>query len=483
MRYVAIENAQPGMVLAYDLYDVQGRTVIGSGCELTANYIKRLYQYGFGGVYIDDDLSNDIYIEPVISPTLRMEGMDCVKNCDIEKCTMIAKAIIQEILPKGRVALDMQDLRSYDDYTYAHSVNVAVLCCVIGMGLEMSERDLDHLVTAALLHDLGKLLIAPEILNKPGRLTREEFAIMKGHARKSFEMLSDRDDISAHIKQAVLFHHENVDGSGYPNGMTGNELSLIVRVLHVADVYDALTSNRPYKRGYEAHEAAEYLMGAGGIMFDKYVVEKFLELIPLYPLGTEVTLSDGSKGIVIENSGVHNLRPVIRLSLSKAEIDLADREYLNLTILAGDKDTEKIRLENEEARKEMMKAPKRYKIVVVDDMVTNLHMLRGILADRYDVVLLKSGNQAINYMRKNDRPDLVILDIDMPEMNGIETAKMLNLMTDGKVPILFVTAVTDPNIVIECRNLHAAGYIIRPYKSIYIKSEIERILNGWEENT
>ena len=127
MRFVSIQNAQPGMHLANDLYDSQGRTVIGGGCELTANYIKRLKDLGFAAVYIDDDLSNDIEIDPVIPPELRHLGEEFVKCCDVDKICDVAKQIVATILPEERVSLDMADLRSYDDYTYAHSVNVAVL--------------------------------------------------------------------------------------------------------------------------------------------------------------------------------------------------------------------------------------------------------------------------------------------------------------------------------------------------------------------
>ena len=179
MRYITIEEAQPGMCLAYDLYDSIGRTMIGRGCELTASYIDKLRDYGFSGVYIDDELSKEIQIESSISEKLRTDGINSIKKSDIDHCAEIAAAIVDEILPRGEVSLDMLDLRSYDDYTYAHSVNVAVLCCVIGMGMQMNERDLNYLVTAALLHDLGKLSIPPEILNKPGRLTPEEYQIMK----------------------------------------------------------------------------------------------------------------------------------------------------------------------------------------------------------------------------------------------------------------------------------------------------------------
>lgn len=482
MRYVSIENAEVGMCLAYDLYDTQGRTVIGCGCELTDVYIKRLKEFGFAGVYIDDELSKDIEMKPVIPPQLRQAGIECVKNCDIDQCAKVASAIVAEILPQGKVSLEMSDLRSFDDYTYAHSVNVAVLCCVIGMGLEMSEKDLDYLVMAALLHDLGKLQIPQAILNKPGRLTQEEYSIMKEHARRSYELLEGRYDISAHVKNAVLFHHENVDGSGYPNGLLGNEQSLFVRVLHVADVYDALTSKRPYKDGYSPSEAAEYLMGACGIMFDKTVVEKFLEYIPIYPRGTLITLSDNRKGIVIENSGKNNLRPIIRLIDSENEIDLLDRNNMSLTVVSEEMVTDTVLEDKEKMRNHMIQPIRKKKILAVDDMVTNLHMLRDILEKKYDVVLVKSGQQAINYITKKEYPDLILMDIDMPEMDGVETTRAINAITDNQVPVVFVTAITDINTVLTCKELNAAGYIARPYKSVYIKSEIERVLEGVEAN-
>ena len=286
MRYVSLKDARPGMVLAYDLYDSFGRTLVGSNCELTAYYIEKLNDYGFDGIYIEDELSKGIEIEPAISPQLRASGLACVREGNIDGCQDIAKRIVEEILDRGAMSLDLADLRTYDDYTYAHSVNVAVFCCAIGMGMEMNEEDLTNLVTAALLHDLGKLQIPNEILNKPGRLTQEEYQIMKSHATLSYEYISERWDLSAHIKTAVLFHHENVDGSGYPQGLDESEQTLFTKILHVADVYDALISKRPYKKPYSPYEASEYLMGGCGIMFDRTVVNTLLKYVPLYPKGT-----------------------------------------------------------------------------------------------------------------------------------------------------------------------------------------------------
>lgn len=478
MRYIALAEAEPGMILARSLYDSNGRTLVGSHIVLTRSYIDRLIDYGYAGAYIEDELTADIDVEEAVSPQLRAEGMQCIEARDIDGCREIAQRIVDELLDKGRISLDMFDLRSYDDYTFAHSVNVAVLCGAIGMEYHMNEREIAQLVMAALLHDLGKLSVPLEILNKPGHLTTQEFRRMQEHPVMSYELIRDRFDISAQVKVAVLFHHENVDGTGYPNGVSGEEQTLFTKILHVADVYDALVSKRPYKQPYAPCEAAEYLMGGCGILFDQEVVEVMLRAVPLYPKGTEVELSDGRVGIVMENADDHNLRPKLRL-FDGSTIDLADRENLMVTIVPP-KDRQKVSAAAEQARLERMRTRDNIHIIAVDDMKTNLQMLYDILKDDYKVTLMKSGEQLLQYLKSQPYPDLVLMDIDMPGMDGIETAKRMMKMTDNSVPILFVSALSDEKTVMACKSLHVDGYVVRPYQPIYICSEIERILGRWE---
>lgn len=477
MRYVTLEDAEPGMRLEYGLLDSVGRTLIGSGCEITNEYIEKLKLYGFDGIYISDELSDGIKLEPIISVKLRTKGLECVRRMDIDGCKSVATEVVAQILEKGSLSLDMTDLRSFDDYTYAHSVNVAILACVVGIGMKMQEEDLRTLVIAGLLHDLGKLSIPSEILNKPGRLSMEEYELMKSHAKLSYEFIKERWDLSAYIKNAVLYHHENVDGSGYPEGITDEELTDFAKILHVADVYDALISKRPYKDGYSPYEACEYLMGGCGIMFDREVVSTLLKYVPLYPKGTTVNLSDGRKGIIFENSGDHNLRPLIKLT-NEEFLDLMDLNNLNVTIINSVGQKDNIAIESEKERLKMIRTDKKPRVLIVDDMKSNLQLLKSVLMDTYEIILVKSGKQALSYLQNNPYPDIILMDIDMPEMDGIETTKYIQQMTDKKVPILFVTAICDRETVFMCRNMNVAGYILRPFKPVYIKSEIKRILTG-----
>jgi len=477
LRYIFARDLQPGMILAQELLDPSGRVLAEVNSSLSEFAINRIIKDGYDGVYIQDDLSSDVHIESVIRVALWAKAMDCVRLRNISECRETADEIIESLKGKRDVSLELNDFRTNENYIFAHSVNVAVLSCLVGMGFGMEEEELRNLVFAALIHDLGKLDIPEFIRNKEGRLTREEFQIMKNHTELSYELIKERTDISAHVKKAVRSHHENVDGSGYPDGTLGESQSILTKIIHVVDVYDALVSRSPYKKPYSPQEAVEYLMGGCGLLFDQEVVMTLIRFVPMYPKGTDVELSDGRGGIIVENAGIHNLRPVVRL-YDGLLLDLAEPEYFNMTIRL--KHFRSISEKDEQERKEMIGDNKRHRILVVDDMKTNLQMMQDMLGEYYDLVLVKSGQQAVAYIEKKELPDLIILDIDMPGMNGIETARQIRLRTEDKyIPIMFVTSLADKDTVMRCRNIKPESYIVRPYKQVYVKTEIKRILGGW----
>lgn len=473
MRFIPIDRVKPGMVLAKAIYDDADCVLLGAYVELTKEYIVKLVERGFPGIYIEDELSKDIEIQEAISNTLRNEAVRSLRDCNIDQGMNVAQKIVEELLNKKTVSLDMIDLRSFDDYTYRHSVNVAVLSTVVGMGMGLTPKELINLCAAAIFHDLGKLEIAEEILNKPGRLTDEEFAVMKQHPVMSYELIKGKWNISSTTKKAVLSHHENEDGSGYPHGLERDQIHLYAKIVHVADVYDALTTRRPYKKPYSPAEAMEYLMGGCGILFDQKIVKAFMKKVPLYPKGATVLLSTDEVALIVENQKHNNMRPIVRLEDGR-EIDLNDWEQLSVTIvgvpgeeiLAGDN-----LLEAEEERNRSRKH-----ILVVDDMVSNLKALNGILEEDYRVSAVKSGKQALHFMEKT-MPDLILMDIDMPELDGVDTVKaMQEMYGDKSAPVIFVTALSDKETVRRCREVQAKGYIVKPFKPVYIIERIELAL-------
>lgn len=477
MRYVHIKDAKPGMVLAYDLFDSFGRVLIGTNNALTEKYIEKLVKLGFSGIYIKDEISEGIEIDTIISPELRAKGCKNVREQNITGCKKTSSEIVNEVLSKGTLALDLSDLKSFDDYTYAHSVNVAVLASVIGLGLGLSDTEVENLVLAGLLHDFGKMAIPSEIINKPGRLTADEYQIMQSHTQLAYDMLKPRKDISALVKQAVLYHHENEDGSGYPDGVDSSGLSLFAQILHVADVYDGLVSNRPYKKPYSPYEATEYLMGGCGTMFNQKIVQAFLKYVPLYPKGTTVQMSDGRQAVIYDNTGHHNLRPVLRL-MDGTNLDLEAEENLNITIRSIDEHSVEVMEVYEKERSQMIVNGKRFRIVLFDYDEKHLFRLSQSLSAQYDVVTLKSYGQTMIYLDRNDNPDLIIMEVDIPGKDGVMLAEKIREKTKYAVPVIFVTGKSDRETVLSCRKMGAASYILKPFQPTFLRSEVKRVLTG-----
>lgn len=475
MRYISISHVKENDIAAMNISDANGTLLVAHGAVLTKTLISRLKNLGFQGIYIGDSISEDIEIPEKISAELRGLAKECIRSVNVKDSLTISRALIEEMMEKQIVSLDMQDVRPFDDFTYAHTINVAVISCVIGIAMKLNSKDLFDLVNAAVLHDFGKLKVPEAIINKAERLTGAEYEEVKRHVSYSCEMIENNEEISEETKAAVRAHHENEDGSGYPNGLTSEEIPLIAKILHVADVYDALVSNRPYKAGYAPWEAVEYLMGGCGIIFDKEVVDNFVKVVPIYPIGTEVRLSNGEIGVVIANKGNNNLRPVVRIIRTGANLDLAQRENMSIAIFSSEST---FLQKNEEDRNEMVEASVHRRIIIVDDMKTNLQMLREILEPQYKVIPFKSGGQLLKYLESHNEPDLIILDIDMPLMSGTEAAQKVNEMYNSRIPLLFVTTLTDKKTVLTCRELGASGYIVRPYQPVYILSEVKRILDG-----
>jgi HD-GYP domain-containing protein (c-di-GMP phosphodiesterase class II) len=249
----------------------------------------------------------------------------------------IVHNIVDEVVRNRDIMVNIIDIRAYDDYTYSHSINVAVLSVVMGTVLGLGQKQLHDVAMGGLLHDAGKMFIKKEILNKPARLTPEEFEEIKTHSELGYRYLCDQLEIPAEARIVALQHHEQFSGSGYPAGLSGDGIHFYGRICCVADVYDALTSDRPYRKSMLPSDAIEYIMSGYNTLFDPTVVEALTKKIAPYPAGTYVSLSTGQKAIVTQNYQENGLRPKVRLiadgELTDEYIDLAhDMSALKITI-------------------------------------------------------------------------------------------------------------------------------------------------------
>jgi putative nucleotidyltransferase with HDIG domain len=207
-------------------------------------------------------------------------------------------------------------LKTADDYTYMHSVAVCALMIALARELDLDEELGHRLGVAGLLHDLGKASVPLEILNKPGKLTDEEFRIMKSHPEKGAGLLQENPGVDELALDVVLCHHEKTDGSGYPGRFKNGEISLYARMGAVCDVYDAITSNRPYKSGWDPAESLRKMAEWANSHFDPAVFQAFVKSLGIYPVGSLVRLSSGRIGVVVAQSPKSLLTPRIKVFFS-----------------------------------------------------------------------------------------------------------------------------------------------------------------------
>lgn len=235
---------------------------------------------------------------------------------DVAGAGELVDEINQSITRNSSALLSLARLKNKDDYTYLHSVAVCALMVALGRQLGLKGEQLRDVGMAGLLHDVGKMLIPEEVLNKPGRLTDEEFEQVKQHPVKGWELLKASQNVCAIAQEVCLHHHEKVDGSGYPDHLSGEALTLVSRMGAVCDVYDALTSNRCYKSGWEPGEALRKMAEWRNGHFDEAVFHAFVKTVGIYPTNTVVKLKSGRLAVVLEQSDKSLLTPVVKVFFS-----------------------------------------------------------------------------------------------------------------------------------------------------------------------
>lgn len=352
MIFVPVDHLKDGMILAQNvLIEIGGNPLLAKGQILKRVYIDRFKYFNITGVYIESSFSNDVEIVPVVEEKLKQNALLQLKTTfthfanteklmapSIQSLMKISDRLVDSILANEEVLINLNDLKGYDDYTYQHSLCVAIIAVSIGNHMGLNKWMLRQLALSGLFHDIGKMSVPKSILNKPGKLTDEEFAIIKQHPETAFQQLKKAEIISTMALQGIRSHHERFDGSGYLEKLSSEDIPLFGRILAVADVYDALTSNRPYREACLPNEVVEFMMGNANVQFDYDVLKALLKSIVAYPAGMLVTLSNGQKAMVVKNNEENTLRPIVRLINNKetehTDIDLLhNQEYRNITIV------------------------------------------------------------------------------------------------------------------------------------------------------
>ena len=332
VRLIPSRKIRDGVELARDVVAGPPGTapLLRAGVKLSARYAELLPRQGVGSVWIEDDLGESIDVAEPLTPETRAKVHRATGNAlaaagaalrsgsgmphaVVDSLAEVAAAMVNDLLDCPDAALALDDLSAFDDYTHRHSVQVTVLGLLIARrawsidgwtdfrGRRRYDRLDDRmrkLGLGLLVHDVGKLAVPPEILNKPGRLTDDEMTIMRTHADAGVELLRPAD-LSPLAVSVVRDHHERIDGSGYPIGLSGSQIQEFPRIAAVADVYDAVTSERVYKAASPAHIGVKVICDGAGDQFSPDVVRHFRAVVMPYPVGHEIELPDGRTGVVV----------------------------------------------------------------------------------------------------------------------------------------------------------------------------------------
>jgi len=332
VRKIPIEYAKDGDILGRNLYNNFGNMLLIEGTRLNESSIRKLKGIGFFSIYIKDRYTEEV-IEEIIKPEtmnrihnlqeslkniiidFNYSGKIDVKKVDINvrNINEIIDEIVYDVILSKNILEHLVSISAYDDYTLNHSLNVMMLSTVIARDRSFNMKEIKRLATGCIFHDIGKTFIPIEIINKPDKLTKEEFEIVKSHSQKGYDFLKNYTDLPMTSINIALCHHEREDGSGYPRNLQGKEIHIFSKIASICDVFDALTSDRSYRRAAPVNEAMEYLLGAGGNEFSVETIKSFSESINVFPKDTLVCLSDGREGIIYEaNNEIHS-RPKIKI--------------------------------------------------------------------------------------------------------------------------------------------------------------------------
>lgn len=328
MRLVPVAMLEPGMILGKRIYNDEGIILLREQIELTAPLIKRISQLGISYVFIYDPDTEDIEFPELLREETRVFALKEIKkqfsNLSNNKLktrypylgrafTNVLEMIIEDISDRPDIMIMMTGMHTMDSALYEHSLNVCVYSLILGKALGYSQNKLMELGLGALLHDIGKTEVPLHILNKPGKLSAEEYEIVKEHTLYGFRLLKDEPGIPLLSAHCALQHHERIDGGGYPHGLKGADIHEYGRLLALTDSYDAMTTNRIYQNALLPHQAVEILFTGSGTLYDQHILEVFRDYIAIYPVGLTVQLSTGDTAVVVRIHRKVPHRPVVRL--------------------------------------------------------------------------------------------------------------------------------------------------------------------------
>lgn len=346
-RKIPLAEAAVGQVVAAPVVSTSGQVLIEEGAILTRQLLDLLDLWGIADISVRETAVAATFRAPAAAPSRRRAepfryderrvaaSKEAIKaihrqakslaeqilvrvradrpGASPEELRKIALALVDESIDAREVGAAILHLRAFDDYLFAHSVNVSVLSVLVGHAMGLSRTELHALAAGGLVHDAGMARIAREIWDKDGPLTEAEYAEVKRHPVLGAEALKGAIEGIPEIGPIVLQHHERLDGSGYPNGLRGDAIHPLARIAAVCDVYDAMRGERRYRPKFLPYDAMAHVMQASSSTLDPDVVRAFVRYLSIYPIGSFVLLNTGEIGVVLASNEFSPVRPVVKV--------------------------------------------------------------------------------------------------------------------------------------------------------------------------
>ncbi len=370
-KSIDLSNVIEGMKLAEDVFDKQGHLLLAKKTELTFDMINRIKTVNSSEellIYVEKSEiellvekdngeqvqlnSLDVKIEvsenqkklrkqiATMEETLIKTFDNLMVNANDKNAKKEIDKTVEDIKNNININVDLLNeivgIKDVDDYLYTHSLNVAMIANLIGKWLKLPSEDLEILIMGGMLHDIGKLKVNQNILNKPGRLTVEEFEEIKKHPVYSHNLLKEAGYEDSKLLKAVTFHHEKQDGSGYPLGLKGEKIPVHARILAVADIFDAMTSNRVYKKRVSPFKVLEMFQNQTFGKLDASITMLFVKKFSEYYVGAHVELNNGEKGTIVNLNHYEVTKPLLRLDSGKF-VDISKDRKLEIVDLVNKK--------------------------------------------------------------------------------------------------------------------------------------------------
>ncbi|WP_438444484.1 HD-GYP domain-containing protein [Gorillibacterium sp. sgz5001074] len=368
MRLLPTKACSPGMKLGKAVYNEEGQILLGARVELSGHLLNRLYQLGFDYLYVEDARTEDVAVPDPISQETRTAALSVISSSystfsqdlgfislhEHAQATKALSDVVGVILDELREAgacetvslLNFNVLKPNDwnKYSTQNALNCCLYASLMGMMSGLKDDKLKELAMGAILHDIGNSRIPFRLLRKADKLTGTEYKLIQKHTELGYDLLKNDSNVPPGAALCVLQHHERVDGTGYPFGLTGDQIHPAAKWVSLIDAYDAMTNPRSYRSSLLPHHALEVLFAGAGSQFDLSLVEAFRNRVAIYPPGVPVRLNTGERGVVVGINRAIIQRPVVRVLQNERgeelrepyEVDLAKRLSVMIDCIASE---------------------------------------------------------------------------------------------------------------------------------------------------